>query len=224
MQKKCIIMLGQISGQICARDSCPEPCPDLLPQGFTAVGTNLRTLSSNDEWGGFVPHPCHLDDYSFKHASRQQDKSIHAAVLDGMLLESYYLCYTNNGIRGVIDMVSQAEVDKVFDLLVNYRKAIVDVTTAAPEDRLEAAYEFSAIDQMIHEVISGWVSETSDEGWIEWGGGQSPVEYDTPVSVRFRDGEISKCVHHARCYRWTHENQVDDVVAYRIVGPRTNTN
>lgn len=98
MHKKCIIMLGQISGQMGVRDNCPEPCPGLLPQGFAAVGTNLRTLSSNDEWGGFVPHPCHLDDYSFKHASRQQNKSIHAAVLESMLLASYYLCYTKKTV------------------------------------------------------------------------------------------------------------------------------
>lgn len=57
MQKKCIIMLGQISGQISVRDNCPEPCPDLLPQGFAAVGTNLRTPTSNEEWGGLDPPP-----------------------------------------------------------------------------------------------------------------------------------------------------------------------
>lgn len=74
MQKKCIVMLGQISGQIGVRDNCPEHCPALLPQGFAAVGTNLRTPTSNEEWGGLVPHPYPLEVYSFIHASRQQDK------------------------------------------------------------------------------------------------------------------------------------------------------
>lgn len=70
MQKKCIIMLGQISGQISVRDNCPEPCPDLLPQGFAAVGTNLRTPTSNEEWGGL--DPAHILS-RFIHL-RQQDK------------------------------------------------------------------------------------------------------------------------------------------------------
>ena len=36
-------------------------------------------------------------------------------------------------------MIDQRQLDKICELLVNYRKAIVDVTTAAPEERLEAA-------------------------------------------------------------------------------------
>lgn len=55
------------------------------------------------------------------------------------------------------------------------------------------------------------------EGWIEWDGGARPVDFDTHVDVKFRDGDISKdnC---AGNWRWKHTSaQVDDIIAYRII-------
>lgn len=118
-------------------------------------------------------------------------------------------------------MIDQRQMDKICDLLVNYRKAIVDVTTAAPEDRLEAAYEFACVDQMIHELLGSWVSNESPvadkDGWIEWGGGVCPVADGVFTEVRFSDGLTAK--HRSpETWVWRHnQSKGSNIVAYRIV-------
>lgn len=114
-------------------------------------------------------------------------------------------------------MIDQSQMDKICDLLVNYRKAIVDVTTAAPADRLEAAYEFANIDQMIHELLGSWVSEEADSyGWIKWGGGDCPVADGTYAEVRFRDGTVD-CDSSPEYWNWSKYDGDGCIVAYRVV-------
>lgn len=117
-------------------------------------------------------------------------------------------------------MITNKQLDRICDLLVDYRKAIVELTTAAPEDRMAAAYEFAAIDQMVHEMLASWVEpeDTAADagGWIEWGGGKRPVGCNEPIEIRFRNGEEHRAppVHH---YEWRHLNNWSDIIAYRVV-------
>ncbi len=117
-------------------------------------------------------------------------------------------------------MIDQRQMDKICDLLVNYRKAIVDVTTAAPEDRLEAAYEFACVDQMIHELLGSWVSDekpvAESDGWIAWNGGTCPVPEGTITEVRFK-GLNSVVDNYPEDWNWEKMDSQDCIVAYRVV-------
>jgi hypothetical protein len=55
-----------------AADSLSESCRIQYSCGLPRVPTEFPTLSSNDEWWWSVGPTIHLDDYSFKHATRQQ--------------------------------------------------------------------------------------------------------------------------------------------------------
>lgn len=51
--------------------------------------------------------------------------------------------------------------------------------------------------------------------WIEWKGGECPVDGDTMVEVLYRDGEaLEDC---AECFGWCNNGDADDIVAYRIL-------
>lgn len=53
------------------------------------------------------------------------------------------------------------------------------------------------------------------DGWIEWNGGGCPVDTNTKVEIRHRAG--STAIHKAVQYRWSHENNRTDIIAYRII-------
>lgn len=118
-------------------------------------------------------------------------------------------------------MITNKQLDRICDLLVDYRKAIVELTTAAPEDRRDAAYEFAAIDQTVHELLASWVgteaTKTADDGWIEWVGGTQPVEDSRCVEVRFKNGVVAEEV--ACWLDWSFDFEEEDghIVAYRVV-------
>ncbi|MBW9334533.1 hypothetical protein FEE59_13525 [Herbaspirillum sp. RU 5E] len=52
--------------------------------------------------------------------------------------------------------------------------------------------------------------------WIEWKGGECPVDGNIFVTIKYRDGEIEEDWP-ARFYRWDHRILDDDIIAYRIV-------
>lgn len=52
--------------------------------------------------------------------------------------------------------------------------------------------------------------------WIEWGGGECPVDDDSIVEVRFRNGELGRGVTRADCLIWRHGLDDVDIVAYRL--------
>ncbi len=127
-------------------------------------------------------------------------------------------------------MITSTQADQICSLLVDYRKAIVELTTAAPENRMGAAYEFAAIDKTVHELLDSWVedstSEGSSDGWIEWGGGECPVETGKRVDVRYRDGKESYSLpanEESPGWRdagpdfWKNDGFGNDIIAYRIV-------
>jgi len=56
----------------------------------------------------------------------------------------------------------------------------------------------------------------NNEPWIEWYGGDLPVKWDTPVEIRFRDGN-TQSRSHAGNIRWAHWGDYGDVTGYRVV-------
>lgn len=63
-----------------------------------------------------------------------------------------------------------------------------------------------------------------NEGWIEWSGGECPVEESVLVDVKFRDGSIHKA-QRANYYEWGHgrphfATTGCDIIAYRLPQPQ----
>ena len=54
-----------------------------------------------------------------------------------------------------------------------------------------------------------------DDGWIEWHGGECPVAPETWVEYVLRNG--SRCRLSEATLRWTHNNEPEDIIRYRIV-------
>lgn len=59
-----------------------------------------------------------------------------------------------------------------------------------------------------------------NDAWIEWGGGECPVPRDTLVEVKFPDGITSYDAQPAGSYRWTLQNCLTDIAAYRLHQPQ----
>lgn len=56
-----------------------------------------------------------------------------------------------------------------------------------------------------------------NEGWIEWHGGERPVGEFDDVDVVWRSGEqFNDC--QANFWVWSHSNDEDDIIRYRIAG------
>ena len=70
---------------------------------------------------------------------------------------------------------------------------------------------------MSDEFDTEWeVLETQrNSGWVEWTGGECPIEQGVRVEIRFRDGEVITVVNHG--FRWDHNGLGGDIVAYREV-------
>jgi len=66
--------------------------------------------------------------------------------------------------------------------------------------------------------------ERGEGEWIEWGGGECPVEGCALVEVKFTDGrEGSDEI--AEWWDWSHTGSQGDIIAYRIIPERaTNQN
>nr|DAE56104.1 MAG TPA: hypothetical protein [Caudoviricetes sp.] len=76
----------------------------------------------------------------------------------------------------------------------------------------------TGIDTQICDVVYAGQYEAAlaakNEGWIEWGGGECPVEEGTLVDVRFRDGYDDRNIE-AIDLLWNHDNWSADIIAYR---------
>ena len=60
----------------------------------------------------------------------------------------------------------------------------------------------------------------TDDGWIDWSGGECPpVEADTEVWIKLRDGTSSYGQWKARNYSWQHHDNCDDIIKYRLSKP-----
>ena len=57
------------------------------------------------------------------------------------------------------------------------------------------------------------------DGWIEWKGGECPVDDDCIVSCKMRNAETFKRGETASEARWTHNGSASDIIAYRLHKP-----
>lgn len=59
----------------------------------------------------------------------------------------------------------------------------------------------------------------SEEGWIEWNGGECPVAPDAHGALKFRDGYVGQPEIWVGGYDWRHSGHPGDIIAYRVVKP-----
>lgn len=57
--------------------------------------------------------------------------------------------------------------------------------------------------------------QIENDGWVEWKGGKCPEAYSTEVQVKYRDGMGMEDA--AGDFSWTHDNEPDDIIAYRVI-------
>lgn len=65
------------------------------------------------------------------------------------------------------------------------------------------------------------------DGWIEWAGGDCPVDSDVIVEVKFRNPSLYRCINdRAGDFDWSHDGFGYDIIAYRLqqsgISYRTN--
>lgn len=65
-------------------------------------------------------------------------------------------------------------------------------------------------------TVTSEQQERVEGEWIEWGGGDCPVEADCDVEVKFRDGDIIKG-EAAIFWEWPHHLNGGDIIAYRVI-------
>jgi hypothetical protein len=67
-----------------------------------------------------------------------------------------------------------------------------------------------------------------DDGWIEWKGGECPVDHGVMIDVRYRDGVVRKCMpalepvadyHDVMHQYWQNDGIDGDIIAYRLHKP-----
>ena len=59
------------------------------------------------------------------------------------------------------------------------------------------------------------VAQPDADGWISWTGGECPVDATTRLDVRCRNGDGERGTL-AWMFSWSHEDEGDDIVAYRV--------
>lgn len=77
-------------------------------------------------------------------------------------------------------------------------------------------YQFAIGVQEVIDCVPG--DSNSCDGWIEWKGGNCPVDSDDPTIVKFRDGNQSCVPHKAGSYEWRRDivERSWDIVAYKV--------
>lgn len=67
-------------------------------------------------------------------------------------------------------------------------------------------------------------TQPDSDGWIEWQGGECPVEPDTLIEPGFRPFSFHQkagfdvgAVERAASFRWNHNGRAGDIIAYRVV-------
>lgn len=65
-------------------------------------------------------------------------------------------------------------------------------------------------------------TKPGDDGWIEWNGGECPVNSDVLVEVKYRGytATWNLPLHPGMLY-WSSNNSPTDIIAYRIAGAQT---
>ena len=72
-------------------------------------------------------------------------------------------------------------------------------------------------DQIVAEIVADAVRDA--DGWIEWSGGECPVDVDALVCCKLRSGKVSITAYHAGMLSWRHSGNAADIIAYRLHEP-----
>jgi hypothetical protein len=66
--------------------------------------------------------------------------------------------------------------------------------------------------------------ERGEDGWIEWGGGECPVDAEVVVSVKYRGDKWAHQEGEAAKFDWRHRGWCadTDIIAYRIIPERAS--
>jgi len=61
-------------------------------------------------------------------------------------------------------------------------------------------------------------AQTENDGWIDWPGGDCPVDGTVTVQVQYRADDFGY-TGNACFFRWNHSGKASDIIAYKIVKP-----
>ena len=118
-------------------------------------------------------------------------------------------------------MITKQERIEISKLIEAKQVALSDLNQAdfASEIKAHAAFDYvRASDELEAYLDSLVVSEdttATNGGWIEWGGGDCPVDGSVVVRVKLRDARIIDYI--GSGLSWCHTGLCGDIVAYRIV-------
>lgn len=90
--------------------------------------------------------------------------------------------------------------------LFRYGDGYVDLETQTKWELWQLAWQAALASQ-----------QPADDDWIEWAGGDCPVEFDVMVEAKFADGYQNK--YPAGVVGWKWANDHSDIIAYRVVKP-----
>lgn len=125
-------------------------------------------------------------------------------------------------------MITKQERIEISKLIEAKRVYASHLNQAADEIKESAAFAYVRASDELEAYLDSLVepedTTAANDGWIEWKGGDCPVEKGTRVDVRFRDGKeiknipaITDGAPAAHQGYWVKEDMPDDIVAYRIV-------
>ena len=84
-------------------------------------------------------------------------------------------------------------------------------------------YEHCCENWLTQDLWQAWQAalasqQPADDGWIEWAGGECPVDGELMVEPKLRKGSILSC---DPAFRWSgeHSSSDYDIIAYRVVKP-----
>ena len=99
------------------------------------------------------------------------------------------------------------------------RNFCADCGKRTPPGSVHTCSAQSAVESMrpLLETWEGRMKESPPDadGWVPWAGGECPVDENTRLDVRYRDGG-GECGILAEMFVWNHEDEGDDIVAYRV--------
>ena len=108
-----------------------------------------------------------------------------------------------------------------------YPESDVDIECRVPNPNYEDELRYIITREQYEAALAA-----KNDGWIEWGGGECPVEKGTLVDVRYRNGEENHHVgaditfddtgsnHDRNATYWENDGSLLDIIAYRLHQPK----
>lgn len=158
-----------------------------------------------------------------------------------MSLEQYREAMARNhgkaiGICRWLALIAENPSERTVSMAIEISREIVGEfeRIANPEHRVEVRIATPSVsdvvlsdagERAVHDIIQRKnANQSTDDGWIEWNGGECPVPEGTPVCVRYRDGstesEALAGIVGKGAVRWTHIGSPGDIIAYRLHTPK----